>query len=86
MPRNPQLGPIPEARAELRRPGSRLIGTVAFFPERYGEDLVKLATDIVQQKHVPPAVYAHYQLITPDLVDRLYPLDTNGTTLTYGIR
>lgn len=80
------LGAIPEARAELRRPGSRLIGTVAFFPERYGEDIVKLATDIVQQKHVPPAVYAHYQLITPDLVDRLYPLDPNGTTLTYGIR
>jgi ribose transport system substrate-binding protein len=80
------LGAIPEARAELRRPGSRLIGTVAFFPEQYGEDIVKLAIDILHQKHVPPAVYTHYQLVTPELVDRIYPLDTKETGLAYEIR
>jgi ribose transport system substrate-binding protein len=37
------LGAIPEAREELRRRSTRLIGSVAFFPENYGESLVQLA-------------------------------------------
>ncbi|HEY3939429.1 MAG TPA: substrate-binding domain-containing protein [Bryobacteraceae bacterium] len=32
-----------EARAEIRNPGSRLIGSVAYFPERYGEGAIPLA-------------------------------------------
>ena len=75
------LGAIPEARAELRRPGSRLIGTIAFFPEHYGEDLLGLATDLLHKKHVPPAVYARHQMITPQLADQLYPMDSRGVDL-----
>ena len=44
---------IPEARRELRRPGTRLVCTVAFFPERYGEQLVPLALNILQKKAAP---------------------------------
>jgi ribose transport system substrate-binding protein len=70
------LGAIPPARAEMCRSGTRLIGSVAFFPEHYGEDLVRLALAILHKRHVPPAVYAHHEMVTPELVGRLYPLET----------
>ena len=41
------------ARAELRRPGTRLVGSVAYFPERYGDELIPLALNILRQKPVP---------------------------------
>ncbi|HYW44934.1 MAG TPA: substrate-binding domain-containing protein [Bryobacteraceae bacterium] len=64
-----------EARAELRRPESRLIGSVAYFPERYGEEVVSLCLNILQRKPVPPAVFVKHQLATKENVDRLYPND-----------
>ena len=44
---------IRDARMELRKPGTRLIGTVAYFPERYGDELIPLAVSILQKKPVP---------------------------------
>jgi ribose transport system substrate-binding protein len=67
---------IREARQELRRPGSRLIGSVAYFPERYGEELIPLALAMLQKKPVPPAVFVKHQLITSKNVDLLYPSET----------
>ena len=64
-----------EARAELRRPESRLIGSVAYFPERYGEEVMALCLNILQRKPVPPAVFVKHQLATKENVDRLYPND-----------
>lgn len=69
------LGAIAEARAELRRPGSRLLGSVAFFPEHYGDDLLNVALDLLQGRPVSPAVYAPSHLITPENVDKFYPND-----------
>jgi ribose transport system substrate-binding protein len=69
-----------EARAELRRPGSRLVGSVAYFPERYGEELIPLALNILQQKPVPSAIFVKHQLLTPRNVDLIYPLDQQSTT------
>lgn len=66
---------IRETRNELRRPGTRLIGTVAYFPERYGELIIPLAIRMLQKKSVPPAVFVKHQLITPRNVDLIYPLD-----------
>jgi ribose transport system substrate-binding protein len=66
---------IREARNELRRPGSRLIGTVAYFPERYGDELIPLALSILEHKPVPPATFVKHQLLTPKNVDLVYPLD-----------
>lgn len=63
------------ARAELRRPGTRLVGSVAYFPERYGEELIPLALNILQKKSVPSAVFIKHQLLTPRNVDLFYPLD-----------
>lgn len=64
-----------EARIEMRRPASRMIGSVGFFPERYGEGLIRLALDILQNQPVPPAVFVRHQLVTPSTVDHLYPND-----------
>lgn len=61
-----------EARRELRRPDSRLIGTVAYFPEAYGSRLVKLALDILEKRHVPPAVFTEHVLVTSENVDKVY--------------
>lgn len=69
------LGAIPEARAELRSFHSRLIGTIAFFPERYGIDLIRLALDILHHKPAPPALYARHHLVTRENVNELYPND-----------
>jgi ribose transport system substrate-binding protein len=65
----------PEGRAELRQPGTRLIGSVAFFPEKYGDDLVHVALDILNRRPVPPAVFVKHQLITPETVNHVYPND-----------
>lgn len=67
------FGGIPEARRELRLPNTRLIGTVAFFPERYGERLLKLAMDILHHREVPSAVYPEVTFLTPKNIDQYYP-------------
>jgi ribose transport system substrate-binding protein len=64
-----------DARNELRRSGTRLIGSVAYFPERYGDELIPLALGILEKKPAPPAVFVKHQLITPKNVDLVYPLD-----------
>jgi ribose transport system substrate-binding protein len=66
----------PEARVELRTPNTRLIASVAFFPEKYGDGLIRLALDILSRKAVPPAVFTGHQVITPDNVDHFYPNDS----------
>jgi ribose transport system substrate-binding protein len=66
----------PEARRELRLPNSRLIAAIAFFPEKYGESLLRLALDMLQQRAVPPAVYMPIQVLTRKNVDEFYPHDT----------
>ncbi len=64
-----------EARCELRRKGTRLVGSVAYFPERYGEDLIRLAVNILAGKPVPAAVFVKHKLLTAQNVDLVYPLD-----------
>jgi ribose transport system substrate-binding protein len=66
----------PEARTELRTPQTRLIASVAFFPEKYGDGLIRLALDILARKAVPPAVFIGHQVITPENVDHHYPNDS----------
>src|SRR5580692_2121628 len=66
---------IHETRNELRRPGTRLVGTVAYFPERYGDELIPLAIGMLQNRSIPSTVFVKHQLITPRNVDLIYPLD-----------
>jgi ribose transport system substrate-binding protein len=66
----------PEARAEMREPRSRLIGSVAYFPENYGDGVLRLALDLLAHKPVQPACFTKHQLVTPENVDHFYPNDT----------
>jgi ribose transport system substrate-binding protein len=64
-----------EARREMRRPRSRLVASVGFFPERYGETVIALALDKIQGRHIPSATFMKHQVITVENVDKLYPND-----------
>ena len=64
-----------EAREELRR-SSRLVCSVAYFPETYGQRLVQLALDILNRKPIPPAVFTKHQLVTQENVNKIYPNDS----------
>jgi ribose transport system substrate-binding protein len=82
---------ILEGRQEIRRPNSRLVGTVGYFPEQYGEAVMRLALDKLQGKQVPPATFVKHQLITRENVDTLYPNDAlsekrEGDSLLYSRR
>lgn len=64
-----------EGRLELREPRTRLIGSVGFFPEKYGESLIQVAIDLLSRRPVTPAVFVKHHLITPENVDHFYPND-----------
>ena len=68
-------GAILAAREEMRKPRSRMIGSVAFFPEQYGNETIRLALDILAKRPVPPAVFTRHRLITPHNVERFYGND-----------
>jgi ribose transport system substrate-binding protein len=62
-----------EARLEMRKPNSRLVGSVAYFPERYGEQLIALVSNMLTQRvPVPNAVFIKHQLITPSNLKQHY--------------
>ena len=61
--------------AELREPRTPLIASVGFFPERYGDGLIRLALDILAHRRTPPALFIRHQLITTENVDHSYPND-----------
>jgi ribose transport system substrate-binding protein len=65
----------PEARAELRKPRSSFLGSVGYFPERFGDDLIPLAIDILNKKHVPPALFIKHKMIDASNVNHFYPND-----------
>lgn len=61
-------------REEIRRPGSRVVGSTAFWAERYGPRLVELAQQVLRGELVPPAVYIQpVLLITSKNIDLYYP-------------
>lgn len=64
-----------DARQEMRSPSTRLLGSVAYFPETYGPQIIKLAIEILEKKPTPPAVFTQHELVTPQNVDKIYPND-----------
>ena len=62
------------AREELLKPQSRLIGSVAFFPENYGNLIIEMATNILQGKQTPPAVYTNHLLVLPEKTAKMLDL------------
>lgn len=60
-------------RKEIRHPESRIIGSTAYWPEKYGAKLIQVATKILNREPVPPAVYNEHIFITQDNIDEFYP-------------
>lgn len=77
-------GASAEGRRELRRPGTRLLGSVGYFPERYGEQLLELAAKLLDGEPVPPAVFVEHEMITPANVDLRYAGDVVAAELAAG--
>jgi ribose transport system substrate-binding protein len=50
-------------REELLRPQTCLVGAVAFFPENYGNIIINMASNILQGKQTPPAIYTNHLLV-----------------------
>jgi len=66
----------PDARAELREPRTPLVASVGYFPERYGDGVVRLALDLLARRALPPAVFTRHVIITAENVDQVYPNDS----------
>jgi ribose transport system substrate-binding protein len=66
----------PEARQELRKDHSRMVGSVAYFPEKYGDGLVQLTLDLLNRRFVAPAIFSPHKLLTSQNVDHIYPNDS----------
>ncbi len=73
----------PDARAELRQPRTPLIASVGYFPEKYGDGLIRLALQILARRVVPPAVFVKHQIVTRENVEHLYPNDALMGIETY---
>jgi ribose transport system substrate-binding protein len=73
----------PDARAELRRPRTPLVASIGYFPEKYGDGLIRLALDILARRAVPPAAFVKHQVITRDNVEHFYPNDALMGVETY---
>lgn len=58
---------------EIRKLGSRIIGSTAYMPERYGAQILDLALKILAGEPVPPAFYTDHVFIDRDNIDRYYP-------------
>jgi ribose transport system substrate-binding protein len=65
----------PDARTELRQPRTPLVWSVAYFPERYGEELINLSLDILARRPTPPAKFVKHQVITAANLEHFYPND-----------
>lgn len=64
-----------QVRAEIRREGSPLIGATAFWPERYGEQLMAIAQQVLRGESVPPAVYVDHVFLDARNINQHYPED-----------
>ncbi len=60
-------------REELRHPTSRIVGSTAFMPEKYGAKLLDIALKILRGEPVPPAVYGDCTFINPENITFFYP-------------
>jgi ribose transport system substrate-binding protein len=59
------LGADPVGLKALRAPNSRILGAVAFFPERYGETIITAALQILGGKPTPPALCTQHVVVMP---------------------
>ncbi|HZS03641.1 MAG TPA: substrate-binding domain-containing protein [Blastocatellia bacterium] len=61
------------ARAEMSRPDSCLLGSIGYFPEKYGEKIIPLVLKILGGEAVPPTAHIEHVLINRDNAALFYP-------------
>jgi len=61
------------AIAELKKPDNAFKGSVAFFPDRYGEFLVPITKDMLAGKPVAPDNFNQHLVLTRDNITKWYP-------------
>jgi ribose transport system substrate-binding protein len=54
-------------------PESSIIASVAYFPEKYGEKLIRLASSVLAHEKTPLAVYTDHILLDHDNIFQYYP-------------
>ena len=59
---------------EIRNPDSRIIGSTAYMPEKYGQQLLDISLRILNGESVPPALYIEQVFIDKSNIDLYYPL------------
>ncbi|MGO8789186.1 MAG: substrate-binding domain-containing protein [Terriglobia bacterium] len=62
-----------ESREEIYRNSGPLIASVAYFPERYGSRLMRLALAILNHEPPPPAVYTQHVVLDRHNIHVYYP-------------
>jgi ribose transport system substrate-binding protein len=67
-----------EGQMEIRRRNSRMIASIAYFPERYGPRLVQLASELAAGRQVPPAVYTQHVVLDRRNIGYYYPEREEG--------
>ena len=65
-----------DAVKEMRSATTRLIGSVGYFPEKYGEQVVRLALEMIEGRQTPPSVFVRHHLVTPANVQGYYPFSS----------
>jgi ribose transport system substrate-binding protein len=60
---------------EIRNPDSRIIGSTAYMPEKYGKQLLDISLRILNGESVPPALYIEQVFIDKTNIDLYYPLN-----------
>ena len=61
-----------KARVEMCKQGSPLLGSVGFFPEKYGEQIIPLALKILGGEVIPPMSYIEHVLINKENLATYY--------------
>ena len=54
-------------------PDSIIVGSTAYFPERYGDKIVPTILMLLQNQAVPPSVYVDHVFLTLDNIKEYYP-------------
>ncbi len=65
-----------DIRQELRRAATPLFGAIGFGPENYGDQLWTLATQLLEKRPAPPALFTKMKVLTRSNIDSLYPQDS----------
>jgi ribose transport system substrate-binding protein len=60
-------------REEIRKAGTPMVGTVASFPEKYGEKIIPAMLRMLKGEQLPPVFYTDHVFLTRENIAQYYP-------------